>query len=187
MRNFIQTSNPFGLAPPPQWFLQQLHAYDPELVIFPSTSSPLYQMGRRGRNGGVLGKPNPKIPDTLVFHANGVWPWKAVMPQEIGFGWGRVLAQLPEYDTQRFSDPGAQLDSIEEKAERELDARIADEADQRAKAMWGTLGLIEGSRVGSGSRPEGAGYDKLGRKPRARRRRVYRPTGAGAGAMFVGR
>lgn len=185
--NYIPTANPFALAAPPAWFLAQLAAYDASLVIFPSTCKPVFQIGRYGRYGGTLGKPNPKLPDTLVFSAHGIWPWKEIMPQEIGFGWGRVLAQLPEYDTQRFKDAGAQLDAVEAEAEQELDARIADEADQRAGAMYRTMGLITGSRVGSGSRPEGAGYDPLGRKPRRRRRAAYRPTGAGSGAIFVGR
>lgn len=187
MQNYLATTNPFGLAAPPAWFLSQLHAYDAMLVIFPSTCKPVFQMGRRGRHGGTLGKPTTKLPDTFVFSAHGIWPWKEVLPQEIGFGWGRVLAQLPEYDTQRFADPAGQLDAIELEAEQALDRAIADEADQRAADMYHTLKLIEGSRVGAGAMPAGAGYSRLGEKPRARRRRAYRPVGAGAGAMFVGR
>lgn len=185
--NYIPTSNPFSLAPPPAWFLAQLAAYDSDLVIFPSTCRPVFNIGRYGRYGGTLGRPNPKLPDTIVFSRYGIHPWKELMPQEIGFGWGRVLVQLPEYDTQRFRDPAAQLDSVEDAAERDLDNRIADEADQRAADMYRTLSLIGGSRVGSGSRPEGAGYNPLGKKPRGRRRRVYRPLDAGSGAIFVGR
>ncbi len=187
--NFIQTVNPFALATPPAWFLARLYAYDAQLRIFPSTCKPVYQLGRKGRHGGTLGRPNPKLPDTFIFHAHGLWPTKEIMPQDIGFGWERVLLALPEYDTQRFADPGAQLDGVEAQAERELDERIADEASERAGAMYRTLKLIEGSRVGSGSRPEGAGYKKLGAAtPRASRRRVHRPTApSGAGAIWTGR
>lgn len=188
MRNYIQTANPFSLATPPAWFLAQLYAYDSELVIFPSTCKPVFQMGRRGRNGGTLGKPNPALPDTFVFSAHGIWPWKQIIPQEIGFGWGRILTELPEYDTQRFNNPGEQLDRIEQERDDALDASIADEADQRAAAMYRAAGLIEGTRVGFGSRPEGAGYSKLPTaKKRAARSRVYRPANSGEGAMFVGR
>jgi hypothetical protein len=186
--NFIPTVNPFGLATPPIWFLARLYAYDADLRIFPSTCKPVYQMGRKGRHGGTLGSPNPQLPDTLVFHQHGIWPWKELVPQEIGFGWERILLDLPEYDTQRFLDPAAQLDGVEADAEAKLDAAIADEADQRAGAMYRTLKTIVGSRVGAGSRPEGAGYRKLGAAtPRASRRRVHRPRAAGAGAMWTGR
>lgn len=187
--NYLATTNPFALATPPAWFLAQLYAYDTELRIFASTSRPVYQLGRRGRHGHTIGKPDPKLPDTYVFHRHGIWPWKEIVPQEIGFGWGRILLDLPEYDTQRFTDPAGQLDRVEAEAEAALDRRIADEADQRAAAMYRTYGLIEGSRTGAGSRPAGAGYRKLGaHHPRARRPRASRSRApSGAGAIWTGR
>jgi hypothetical protein len=186
--NYVETINPFGLARPPAWFLRQLLAYDALLRVFPSTCKPVYQVGRQGRHGGALTRPNPKLPDTIVFAAHGIWPWKEVMPQTIGFGWQKVLDDLPDYDTQRFRDPAGTLDANEAQRERELELRIADEAEQRGADFYRTLQLIDGQRVGSGARPEGAGYTPVpGMKPRARRRRAYRPVGAGAGAMFVGR
>jgi hypothetical protein len=185
VNNFIQTTNPFALATPPAWFLAQLHAYDPLLCIVPSTCKPVYQVGRRGRFGHGLLRPVAGLPDTTVFAEHRLWPWKEILPEALGMQWARVLLELPDYDTQRFADPAGQLDDVEAKAERDLDASIADEADQRAAAMYRTYGLIEGTRVGAGSRPEGAGYSKLGQKKRAKR--VYRPTGAGTGASFVGR
>lgn len=186
--NYIETLNPFGLARPPRWFLRRLGAYDPDLRIFPSTCKAVYHIGRKGRFGGALAKPNPKLPDTLVFHQHGIWPWKELLPQSIGFGWQRVLQDLPEYDTQQFADPAGQLDAVEARAEQALDKQIADEAEQRAGAMYRTLGLIEGFRVGSGSRPEGAGYRPLGPETRAPRQRAYRPIGEDViGGMFVGR
>ncbi len=185
--NFIQTANPFNLRTPPGWFLARLHAYDTELVIFPSEKEPVYRMGRRGRYGHGLLTVLKDIPDTKVFVDNRVWPWKSVLPESLGMQWAKVLVELPDYDTQRYDDPAGQLDAAEAKIEADLDKRIEDEADQRAAAMWRTLGIIEGSRIGGGSRPEGAGYSKLGTKPRASRRRVNRPVNSGAGALWVGR
>lgn len=186
--NFIPTSNPFNLRIPPDWFLKQLYAYDTMLVIFPSEKEPCYRMGRRGKNGhGLLTALNSN-PDTKVFVDNRVWPWKSVLPESVGMNWARVLLELPEFDTQRFKDPGAQLDGVEEAAERALERAIEDEADQRAIDFYRTLNLIGGSRVGAGRRAEGAGYKPLGAAtPRANRRRVHRPTASGAGAIWSGR
>lgn len=188
MQNFIPTANPFGLATPPAWFLKRLFAYDSQLVIFPSTSKAVYQMGRRGRNGHGLLRPLAGLPDTNVFAAHRVWPWKEILPSGINNGWAEILLEIPQYDTQRYKDPAGQLDSVEAQAEADVDANIADGASELAGQMYRTLGLINGSRVGSGRRAEGAGYRALGDKSRAPRRRVHRPTApSGTGAIWTGR
>lgn len=192
MRNWIRTANPFNLAVPPLWFLQALYAYDPMFVIFPSTSDPVYRMGRRGRHGGALLSVLKSQPDTKVFLAHGVWPWKSVLPQTLGADWNRILIEIPDYDTQdpRFAhDPGAALDEAEERIEIADRRRMLDELDAINGATYRTMKLIEGSRVGAGSRPEGAGYRKVpGLKSGKPRRSPYRPRGyESAGAMFVGR
>jgi hypothetical protein len=186
--NWIHTSNPFSLRTPPDWFLARLAAYDSELRIFASIKEPVYRMGRVGRNGhGLLNVLNG-VPDTAIYVAHRCWPWKSVLPESLGMQWARVLAELPDYDTQRFADPGETLDEAEAKIERELDARIADEADQRAADMYRTMGVIDGFRVGSGKRHEGAGYRKTGNtKTRAPRRRDLRPSFDGPGGVWTGR
>lgn len=182
--NFIPTANPFGLATPPAWFLQALLAYDPRLVLFPSVQEPCYQMGRRaspGRGPGMA-RPLTRLPDTQVFHAHRVYPWKRILAATIvGMSWQRVLRDLPCYDTEKVEDPVSAPDRMEAEDEAALDKAIADGADQIAADAWGTLQLITGAQVGYGQAA------KRLPKGRRHRRRVHRPLGAGAGALWVGR
>ena len=62
--------NPFNLPAPPTWWLQVLAAYDPDLVVMPSATEPVYRLARRARkspgvqlalNAGLV----PPHPDTL--------------------------------------------------------------------------------------------------------------------------
>jgi hypothetical protein len=190
MRNWIRTTNPFNLAVPPLWFLQALHAYDAAFVIFASTSQPVYRMGRRGRYGtGLLSTLNNQ-PDTTIFVAHKVWPWKSVLPATLGGDWNRILLEIPDYDTQRFgNDPGAGLDESEARAEAAADRRMLNDLDAINSDTYRAMKLIEGSRVGAGSRPEGAGYSKLPQPKTARSRRASsRPRNyQSTGAMFMGR
>jgi len=184
--NYIPTVNPFGLATPPDWFLRELLAYDPRLVIFPSTCKPVYQMGRRANRGQGMARPLEHLPDTKVFFDHRIWPWKEVLGTALmGMSWARVLRDLPCYDTTKVDDPTRAPDRLEEAEEAELNARIADGADQLAKDFWGTYHLIEGSRVGYGN---AARRLPPNNKARGNRRRVHRPSApSGTGAIWVGR
>ena len=183
--NYIPTVNPFGLAQPPAWFLRQLLAYDPLLAIFPSTCKPVYQMGRRAHRGQGLAKPLEHFPDTQVFYAHRIYPWKEILGASImGMSWARVLRDLPMFDTTKVEDPAHAPDRLEAEEEAALQKQIEDGADQRAKDFYGTLGLIEGRRVGYGNAAK-----RVPAPPaRGSRRRVHRPkAAAGAGAIWVGR
>jgi hypothetical protein len=196
LANYIVTANPFALAAPPQWFLQALHAYDPLLVIFPSVKEPLYRMGRRGRYGHGLLRALRNVPDSTLFVEHRVWPWKSILPQELGADWNRILTEIPNYDTQRFgNDPGAALDEAEARVELANEQTLSDTLDAMNSDTYATMQLMNGSRVGAGVRAEGVGYKKLGKTPSkkfyqsgsTRPSRHLRPRVEGAGAMFVGR
>lgn len=58
MRNFLQTENPFHLAPPPAWWLQMLHDYDAELVVFPSRHRMAYILARRRHFSNAMAEMN---------------------------------------------------------------------------------------------------------------------------------
>lgn len=45
--NYVKDTNPFNLAGPPRWFLQQLWDYDPSLVIVPSRMGFFYRLAQR--------------------------------------------------------------------------------------------------------------------------------------------
>lgn len=186
--NYLITENPFNLAPPPAWFLTALRAYDAALVLFPSVKEPLYRMGRYGRYGHGLLSALQNNPDTAIFVAHRIWPWKSILPQALGADWNRILLEIPNYDTQQFRDPGAQIDAVEDAAESAETRRMLDVLDAMNGDTYRTMKLMTGQRVGAGIRPEGAGYRSLpGTTPGGRRRPPYRPLGAGAGAIYVGR
>lgn len=183
--NFVQTANPFGLATPPPAFLKALAAYDREIVLFPSVKEPVYRMGRRGRHGYGMLNVLKNHPDTKIYVAHKLWPLQSILPQAVGMDWNRVLLELPEYDTQRYTDPGARLDSIEAAAEAADDRKMQSELDARNTESYRLMQVMTGARVGSGVRPEGAGFRTLPSSSSGPRRRVSRPRNAGAGAMFV--
>lgn len=182
--NFLVTENPFSLATPPAWFLAALRAYDSALVIFPSVKEPLYRMGRYGRYGHGLLHALKNNPDTAIFVAHRIWPWKSILPAGLGAQWQKILFDIPNYDTQRFgTDPGAALDEAEARLEAAEDRRIASDLDAMGGDTYRTMKLATGQRVGYGR----SRTSSLATKSGGRRRLPYRPTGAGAGAIFTGR
>lgn len=188
--NYIRTANPFNLATPPEWFLAQLAAYDPNFVIFPSVKHPYYCTGRRGRYMRGLMRPVPGAPDSAIYVEHKLWPWKPILPEPCHTrGWPGILMDLPMFDTQRLgADPGRELDEAEDAADFRRDQATADAADQLGKDTWGTYQLMEGARVGAGSRRHGGSNDKLGLKPSGRRRRSRRPATHGQpGGVWIGR
>ncbi|MET0742949.1 MAG: hypothetical protein ABWY78_06220 [Microvirga sp.] len=191
MTNFIQTENPWGLATPPAWFLAQLHAYDPLLVIFPSKVAPLYRMARRTSSGRAqLNKIIRGIPDSEIYLKHKLWAWKSVEPQSsvmLNGGWGKLLLEIPEYDQQRFGtwkEVADRVDDLDVQQERTIDRDIQGELDARGHDAYLLAQARLGSRVSLGvKKPEGA---RLGR--RSSPKQAYRPLNfGGGGAIFIGR
>jgi hypothetical protein len=54
LSNFLHSENPFGLAPPPAWWLQTLFDYDSQLVVFPSRHRMAYILARRRRFSNAM-------------------------------------------------------------------------------------------------------------------------------------
>jgi len=82
LTNWIDTENPFGLAKPPHWWLQQLSLFDPDLVLFPSRRDPMYRLTRRvTRSYGLacVGKLD-KSPDTQLYVQLSVLPVISYLP-----------------------------------------------------------------------------------------------------------
>lgn len=190
--NFIPTANPFGLAIPPAWFLEQLAATDPLLVIFPSISEPLYRLARRTSTGKAqLNRVLKAYPDSAIYHAHKLWAWKSVEPMQIGgtlhgMTWQKLLLEIPEYDQQRFGTANQvadRLDEMDVEEERTVDRDIQTGLDARNHDAYILAQSKLGSRVGLTIRkPEGA------RSSRAGRKRAYRPPNFGGGsAIFIGR
>jgi hypothetical protein len=91
MRNYIRTSNPFSIAAPPAWFLQQLYVFDPMLVLFASLESPCYQVARRLSQHRYC-KPSERHPDTTVFALHNLHPVGRLLPSPMT-KWGPVILE----------------------------------------------------------------------------------------------
>lgn len=194
IENYIWTSNPFGLAKPPDWFLDQMFAYDPELRIFPSTFEPFYRVMRRVSSSQPWTKFIAHKPDTAIAVAHKLYPVMSVIPQTLlGFSWGRVLMELAERDQQRFANPDAverRKQDIDDAREASTNRAIAGELDARNGDFYRAYKFISGERVSlAHSASDGIGGARSHRaSPRSPRpRKAYRPTGGGAGAIWTGR
>lgn len=175
-------SNPFNLVGPPDWFLDDLAAYDDQLVIFPSQEEGVYRIARKHQGHA------PPIftflkdrPDTKVFVANRLVPVTSVLPPPL-VQWGPVIINdLAEKDIQRVGGWEAAsrlLEDAEDTKERRLDRTIADDAEHLARFAWQAIKWRTGQKLDLGARkPEGA----RSRTPTRRRQFAYRPTAAGAG------
>lgn len=188
--NFVASTNPFGLADPPAWFLRDLFAYDPALVLFASNAEAVYRLCRRAKGTIPWQRFPPGHLDNQVCIDNRMVPLKAVQP--VGTQWGQiVIANLAACDTQRHGGGTKFAELLEEQEqleERRLDVAIADEADARAGVAYRTIQSIEGSRVSLAAKThEGGGYRKNPFGPKKAPRRVFRPRDSGDHAIFVGR
>lgn len=184
MKNFIQTSNPYGLATPPAWFLTALFAYDPLLVIFPSTHAPVYRIARRTSSGRAqLNRVLKSFPDSEIFFRHRLWAWKSVEPLGIGrdgMTWQKLLLEIPEYDQQRFASGSAvadHLDAMEQGQEEALNRDIQSGLDALGHDAYVHAAHRIGTRV-----------SRAGRSGQKSGRPVYQPPNFGGGsAIFVGR
>lgn len=193
IENFIWTSNPFGLATPPAWFLDQMFAYDPELRIFPSTFEPFYRIMRRTRQSQPWTTFLEHKPDTAIAVAHKLWPVMSVLPQAIaGFSWGRVLVEIAERDQQRFANPDAverRKQEMDDEIARSTDRQIEAEIDARSGDAYRAYKYLNGERVSLAHRtPDGVGgIRKINGSSRKTPRAAYRPAASGSGAFFTGR
>lgn len=148
MNNYLEGANPFNLVGPPTWFLRQLEAMDPALVIFPSCEEGVYRVARRvTHTPGVLRALSYR-PDTKVFVQHRLEPVTSLLPFA---RWGPVILQdLAERDIWRVggADKAADiLDARDEEADRRLDCEADDGSDQRAHAAYQATKLRAGQTV----------------------------------------
>lgn len=58
LKNYLWSENPFKLADPPDWWLQQLFDYDAQLVVFPSRHRMAYILARRRHFSNAMAELN---------------------------------------------------------------------------------------------------------------------------------
>ena len=164
MNYLAHLPNPFGLAGPPSWFLIDLAAYDPALVLFPSQEEPVYRLGRRiphgrdiwskvrsvttGRNDD--GSPTRHRPDAQTMALHRLAPVTSILPSPL-VHWGpTILADLAARDIQRAggaADFADRLDAQEER-EEELDRRrMLGDLDALSREAYSGIVWKTGRRV----------------------------------------
>lgn len=153
VRNYLKgLPNPFGLAEPPEHWLQKLATFDSQLVIFPSQRDPVYRLARRvvksrqAQPADVPGVENH--PDTVIMCNNGLIAVTAVYP---GAVWDdRVFVKLAERDLWRMGGAKECIRRIEEaeakQAEQTLRAQN-DEGDAIGHDAYAAYKYRTGERV----------------------------------------
>lgn len=153
--------NPFNLVGPPDWFLDQLAAYDDQLVIFPSQEEGVYRIARKhqGKTPRIFTFLNTR-PDTKTYVAHNLVPVTSVLPPPL-VQWGPVIINdLAERDIQRVGGWQAAariLEDRDETKERRLQQSIREDADELAGFAWRAMKWRTGQTIDLGGRkPEGA-------------------------------
>lgn len=190
-RNFLVEENPFGLAAPPTWFLEEMWKFDPNLVIFPSKEEALYRLARRVEHGAPILSVMKNRPDTMMFWKNRLVPVTSIMPSPFVHWSPILLKDLAERDIRRqggYKKVADRLDAEDEEKRSISRASIEDGAMIRARASWREQKWSHGEALDLGARRhEGA------RTTRERThhsfRRALRPTteNAPSMALFSGR
>lgn len=146
--NYLSTSNPFGLAEPPMWFLKDLYEFDPALVIFPSLEDAAYCLARRVIHGAPLAVTllKDKHPNAAFCQTHRLLSITGILPIA---RWGPpLLADLAQMDMWRSGGADKHVDALERLEEEKANKRdllTTDEADQRSISAWNALKLREGS------------------------------------------
>lgn len=154
--NYLEGANPFNLVGPPDWFLDQLAAYDDQLVIFASQQEGVYRIARKhqGRSPRIFTFLQDK-PDTKVYVAHNLVPVTSVLPPPL-VQWGpTIINDLAEKDIQRVGGWQAAariLEDREDTNDRRLNANIRDDADHLARFAWKALKWRTGQTIDLGSR-----------------------------------
>lgn len=179
-----RTPNPWNLTAPPQWFLDEMRAYDAELVIFPSAEEACYRFARRAKVHPAVMTALKNRPDTKTYWEHGLVPVTSLPQFE---PWSpRILFELAEKDIQRIggADKAADiLDGYDERVEQAMRAETADGADLRAIDMYREHKYATGQRVSLGLKTFEGGRTRSGGPNRV----VSRPTHwrGTSGAVFA--
>lgn len=147
MTNWIETENPFGLAPPPAWWLQQLALFDSDLVLFPSRRDPMYRLTRRvTRSYGLacVGRLE-KSPDTALCVQLSVLPVISYLPT-IQFTL-ELFTHLASCDIWRVGG-GDKAADLMDGAEVAAEANIQRQFDSDSDALAGTAYRAAKTRLG---------------------------------------
>lgn len=142
--NYLESSNPFGLARPPAFFLDMMRLQDADLVIFPAMEDCVYRLCRRIKHGPPpvmrLALRPEKHPDMAFMAKHRLIGVTGILPFP---HWGPLLlADLAKMDmwrcggSDKFCDA---LERLEEDKRNRLDLVTTDEAEQRSISAYQAL------------------------------------------------
>lgn len=158
--NYLVEENPFGLAPPPTWFLGEMWSFDPCLTIFPSREEPVYRLARRVEHGQPLLNVLMRRPDTQMFWKHRLVPVTSILPSPYVHWSLLLLKDLSERDVRRRGGYKRVADLADAQEEAKTNAwrrEVEDGAAQRARASWRQQKWTRGETLDLGaSKPEGA-------------------------------
>lgn len=138
-QNWIARRNPWNLPQPPVWFLSKLYDRDPLLVIFPGITEQVYRLARRSAKAAKAQQfaPNVEVAELLAHRCV---PITSIMPFTT---WGDEIIQwLDDHDTWKAGGAEAFTRKIEQQeaaAQAKQDAKIREEAEQRAVSGYHAL------------------------------------------------
>jgi len=178
--NFIRTTNPFSISPPPAWFLAQLRAFDPDLVLFASVESPCYQVAKRLHYTRHC-RPSKRYPDTMIFAIHNLHPVGRLLPPPLTIWGPQVIADLRSMSVSEVGggDKAAdRLDAFDLEEEVKFDVQLADCLDWWGGDAWRYLTQKhhDQAKQGKEARAPKQSVPSIG-KPNFRR---------GGSAVFVG-
>lgn len=157
MTNWIGSPNPFSVAEPPTWWLQELLVFDDQLVVFPSQQVPYaYRLARRATRttGFRLRRGLDPRPDSKMYAKLKLVPVLTILPVN---GWDYSLFQhLADRDIWRAGGAAKAADRLEQQdqaAETALNRRHEDDLDERVRRSLEHLKRRTGQRISTTGLP----------------------------------
>lgn len=151
-QNYLESSNPFGLAKPPKWWLVELAKFDADLVVFASMKDPHFRLARRCRfSKGTQPADSPAVqnhPDTIFMCNRKLIPVTTIIP---GDRWGtHIFVKLAERDTWRMGghkEVNRMLEAGDEWTRKQVDKKVSDDLAQIGHEAYASYKFRTGQRV----------------------------------------
>lgn len=151
-----------NMETPPRWFLQQLHDYDADLVLFPSIARPFaYVVARRRRHSAWTAAERATItnPDTQRCMQYGLIPVCMMFKHGPVWNADTILARLRARDVWRHGGADAVADLLEaQEAQEQVDRDTA-----KRDELWHLSGdAYRSYQARTGQRVSNPGPSRLG-------------------------
>jgi hypothetical protein len=144
--------NPFGVAYPPKWWLNEMWLFDDQLVIFPSQKAQTFILARRAtRSKGESPhdvKGVSQNPDTILMSRHRLVRVCEILP---GVIWdNRVFQRLAAHDIQRLGghkEVSLKLEAMDRQREDRINRRLEADGDAIARDAYKGMKYKIGERI----------------------------------------